>query len=120
MSSGHYVYIETSSPRTKGEIARLTSDRFKVSKSHNWCMNFWYHMYGNSVGSLKVKLKIYPFNPSRYYYSTVWTKLSNHGDVWLSDQVQLNSPDNFEVSLGFVSPLLAEAKCRGVVSFSNK
>lgn len=96
-SSGHYVYIEASSPRGKGDIARLTSDRFKVSSGFNWCLNFWYHMYGNSVGSLSVKLRIYPFNPSRPYYRTLWTEQLNHGDVWLSNQVQLNSPDNFEV-----------------------
>lgn len=96
-SIGHYVYIEASSPRVKGEVARLTSDRFKVSAGFNWCLRFWYHMYGNSVGSLKVKIKIYPFNPSRPYYRTLWTQQSNHGDVWLSDQVLLNSPNNFEV-----------------------
>ena len=100
VSTGHYVYIETSSPRVKGEFARLVSDRFKVDSGHNWCLNFWYHMYGNSVASLKVKLKIYPFNPSRPYYRTLKTQQMNHGDVWLSDYVQINSPDNFEVCRG--------------------
>ena len=91
------MYIESSSPRVQGEIARLISDRFKVADGHTWCLKFWYHMYGNSVGALKVKLKVYPFNPSRPYYSPLWTQQLNHGDVWLSDQVQINSPDNFEV-----------------------
>lgn len=91
------MYIEASLPRVKGEAARLISDRFKVANGHNWCLNFWYHMYGNSVGSLKVKLKVYPFNPSKPYYSTLWTQQLNHGDVWLMDYVQINSPDNFEV-----------------------
>lgn len=95
--TGHYMYIEASSPRVKGEAARLVSDRFKIVNGHNWCLNFWYHMYGNSVGSLKVKLKIYPFNPSKPYYRTLWTQQLNHGDVWLMDYVPINSPDNFEV-----------------------
>ena len=91
------MYIEASSPRKKGEFARLVSDRFRVDNGHNWCLNFWYHMYGNSVGALKVKLKVYPFNPSKPYYTTLWTQQSNHGKDWLSDYVQINSPDNFEV-----------------------
>ena len=94
------MYIETSSPRVKGEVARLISDRFRVDNGHNWCLNFWYHMYGNSVGSLKVIRKTYPFNPSRPYERTLWTQQMNHGDVWLSDYVQVNSPDNFEVCTG--------------------
>lgn len=96
---GHYIYIEASSPRVKGDIARLSSDRFKVSTGFNWCLRFWYHMYGNSVGSLSVKIRVYSFNPSRPYYRTLWTQQLNHGDVWLSDQVQINSPNNFEVWL---------------------
>ena len=91
------MYIEASSPRLQGETARLVSDRFKVSNGHNWCLKFWYHMYGNSVGSLKVMVKIYPYNPKKAYYRTLWTQQLNHGDVWLMDYVQINSPDNFEV-----------------------
>ena len=94
---GHYMYIETSSPRVKGETARLVSDRFKIADGHNWCLKFWYHMYGNSVGALKVKLKMYPFNPSKPYYNTKWTDQYNHGDSWLFQQIQLNSADDFEV-----------------------
>lgn len=94
---GHYMYIETSSPRVKGETARLVSDRFKIADGHNWCLKFWYHMYGNSVGALKVKLKMYPFNPSKPYYNTKWADQYNHGDSWLFQQIQLNSADDFEV-----------------------
>ena len=100
------MYIEASSPRAKGEAARLVSDRFKVSNGHNWCLKFWYHMYGNSVGSLKVIIKMYPFNPSKPYYRTLWTQQLNHGDVWLTDYVQLNSADNFEVCYLMTSGML--------------
>jgi len=97
------MYIEASSPRRKGDAARLVSDRFKVDNGHTWCLNFWYHMYGNSVGSLKVILKIYPFKPHKPYYRTLWTEQQNHGDVWLMKYVLINSPDNFEVCYGMPS-----------------
>lgn len=100
------MYIEASSPRVKGEAARLVSDRFKVSNGHNWCLKFWYHMYGNSVGSLKVIIKIYPISTRKAYYRTLWTQQLNHGDVWLMDYVQLNSPDNFEVCHWMTSRML--------------
>ena len=107
--SGHYAYIETSYPRVKGDVARLTSDRFKVSKGYNWCLNFWYHMNGKSVRSLSVKIKIYPFQSHKPYYRPLWKRQLNHGDAWLADNVQINSPDDFEVFIvGFIAQVNIE------------
>lgn len=75
----------------------MTSDLFEVSKGYAWCLSFWYHMYGNSVGSLSVKITIYPFRKDKPYTRLLWTQQLNHGDVWLTDTVQINSPDDFEV-----------------------
>lgn len=111
------MYIETSSPRVKGETARLVSDRFKIADGHNWCLKFWYHMYGNSVGGLKVILKMYPFNPSKPYYNTLKTTQYNRGDNWYFDQVQINSADDFEVcvdinpSADWLRNILSEDPC---------
>ena len=54
-------------------------------------------MYGNSVGSLSVKIKVYPSRKNKPYTRLLWTQQLNHGDVWLTDTVQINSPDDFEV-----------------------
>ena len=53
--AGHYVYIETSAPRVLGDKARLISGSFQTSVDQ--CVEFWYHMYGRSTGSLNVYLK---------------------------------------------------------------
>ena len=52
MSSGKYMYIETSSPRKPGEKAKLlltVPDNGKQS-----CFSFYFHMYGASAGTLNV------------------------------------------------------------------
>ena len=46
------MYIETSSPRVNGDKARL---RFTGSDSGAFCLKFFYHMFGKSVGTLRVK-----------------------------------------------------------------
>ncbi|XP_072179347.1 MAM and LDL-receptor class A domain-containing protein 2-like [Diadema setosum] len=49
---GYYMYIETSSPRYSGQVARLTSPaQFRYGPQ---CLTFWYHMYGSTINSLKV------------------------------------------------------------------
>ena len=60
---GHYVYIETSAPRVKGDKAWLLSQSFNSFSGHGRCMSFWYHMYGAGIGeyltSFVPKLEIY-------------------------------------------------------------
>lgn len=90
------MYIEASSPRVSGEIARLTSGRLRISSSYRWCLNFWYHMYGNSMGTLRVKAKYIP-KSGRPYMRTLTYLSGNRGDNWLSRQVQINSVDDFQV-----------------------
>ena len=46
---GHYVYIETSAPRVKGDKAWFLSPTFTPGATPK-CMSFWYHMLGTSVG----------------------------------------------------------------------
>ncbi|KAJ7394105.1 Serine protease 56 [Desmophyllum pertusum] len=49
--SRFYIYIETSSPRRNGDNAILT---FKGPNSKPVCVSFYYHMYGASIGKLRV------------------------------------------------------------------
>merc|ERR1719414_637713 len=63
--SGHYMFIETSSPRRQGDKAILKSLPMHVDGP--MALNFKYHMYGSSTGSLEVKVNGY----------TEWTKTGN-------------------------------------------
>ena len=47
------MFIETSAPRVIGHRAVLQSNLFSNSNGIN-CMNFWYHMYGSTIGTLNV------------------------------------------------------------------
>ena len=46
---GYYAFIETSSPRVKGDYAYLISET--LSRDDR-CLSFWYHMYGDHIGRL--------------------------------------------------------------------
>ena len=46
------MFIETSSPRRQNDKARLMSPSY--TDNSDICVQFWYHMYGNGVGTLNV------------------------------------------------------------------
>ena len=56
-ASGHYLYMESSSPAKKGDAGAFMSEKFKVNPNYKWCVDFYYHMYGDGVGSLAVKIR---------------------------------------------------------------
>ena len=65
------MYIETSSPRQRGDNAKL-----QVSVSGNGtaaCLVFYYHMYGDTIGTLNV----YSGN------ELVFNVSANQGNYWI-------------------------------------
>ncbi|XP_069107993.1 MAM domain-containing glycosylphosphatidylinositol anchor protein 2-like [Argopecten irradians] len=53
---GNYYYFEASSPRQQGDTARLETT-FSVPIGVQICVSLWYHMYGRSMGSLRISTK---------------------------------------------------------------
>ncbi|XP_013402242.2 MAM and LDL-receptor class A domain-containing protein 1-like, partial [Lingula anatina] len=51
-ANGHYMYIETSNPRQPNDAARLISP--VLTMQGQVCINYWYHMYGSTVGAFNV------------------------------------------------------------------
>lgn len=86
--AGKYAYVETTAT-TSGKKAVLLSPDVKGTAS---CISFWYHMFGDSVGSLRVfvmgkdRLKKY-----------IWTKKGTKGDTWRNALVNIQKPGNFKV-----------------------
>ena len=78
------MFIETSSPRRRGDKARLLGPIEKATSGQ--CLEFWYHMLGSSIGTLNVYTKM-GSNLGR----AVWTISSNQGDEWLIAQVTMRS-----------------------------
>lgn len=52
---GHYMYIETSSPRVQGDNAMLLSSQHIASQS-DVCLSFYFHMFGIGIGMLSVRV----------------------------------------------------------------
>ena len=103
---GHYIYLEASNPRRRGDTALLL---LKLEGS-SFCMRFWYHMYGSSMGSLKIvhiikqgTIKDEPANDdqpktidftqglreSRGTRKIVWQKSGNHRNKWHQAELDL-------------------------------
>ena len=49
---GHYIYIESSSPRVQGDKADLVSPL--IPGGHSYCLQFALHMYGSHLGSVNI------------------------------------------------------------------
>ena len=97
---GHYAYIETSYPRVTGDRAWMISDIFKVNPDYNWCLTFWVHMYGDSVGYLNIfKVTDFLKPTADKSYSRIFRLTGNHGDNWIYQQLQINSGHDFQVSV---------------------
>ncbi|XP_046846325.1 uncharacterized protein LOC124440043 [Xenia sp. Carnegie-2017] len=67
--SGYYLYIETSSPRRNGDKATVLTPYLYGEQ----CMKFAYHMYGSSIGSLKI------YAGSQM----IFKKSGNQGNIWV-------------------------------------
>ena len=66
------MYIETSSPRTNGDNAKLEFSVPYSEVGRESCLTFYYHMYGSTINTLKV------YNGN----STVFRKSGNQGNQW--------------------------------------
>ncbi len=62
-----------------GDKAWLVSDYFNKSVS---CFTFWYHMYGNSIGSLNIYKQAV-----RGQKELLWKLGGDRGNKWFSGQV---------------------------------
>ncbi|XP_046856293.1 enteropeptidase-like isoform X2 [Xenia sp. Carnegie-2017] len=78
---GKYFFLEASSPRQQGDKAWLVSQSFSYSRK---CLTFYYHMYGNHIGSLNVYRQTYGL-----FQNSVWSKSGNHGNSWFKAQVDV-------------------------------
>lgn len=78
--TGHYMYIE-SSFRNVNDTARLISPVFDQVEE-NVCLEFYYHMFGETIGSLRVYVKRDSDSWNFSQKTTVFSKSGNQGNKW--------------------------------------
>ena len=90
------MYTESSSPRKKGDTARLIGPNQRATSGK--CLQFFYHMYGANMGTLNVYLK-----RNGRLYSSIWSSSGNKGDIWRPAQVTVSSAVDYQVNLKVLS-----------------
>ncbi|KAJ8050465.1 MAM and LDL-receptor class A domain-containing protein 2 [Holothuria leucospilota] len=90
-SLGHYIFIETSQGGT-GFKAWLVSEYIPATDGGFNCLSFWYHMYGNAIGDLRVYMR-----PEGQNMTELWVESGDHGDVWLKGQINLYSDIQYQM-----------------------
>ncbi|XP_078619648.1 MAM and LDL-receptor class A domain-containing protein 1-like [Branchiostoma floridae x Branchiostoma japonicum] len=83
--TGQYIFIETSSPRQTGQVARISTHPIYVTSPI--CVSFYYHMYGRGIGTLNVVVA----ETSQPAGRTVWSETGDKGDVWLQGQFAVDA-----------------------------
>ena len=89
-AAGFYMIAESTKRKYK-DVARMMSPIQKPTTDS--CLNFWYHMSGNDVGSLSVYLK-----RSGSLGIAKWTESGNEGTMWRVAAVAVRSRQDFQVS----------------------
>ncbi len=85
------MYIETSSPRVKGDYAILLTP---VIKAGSKCMTFFYHMYGPNIDTLSIHVTA----NNKSFGAPIWRKTGTQGNVWRNATISVNNTANFQVS----------------------
>ncbi|KAF7487608.1 MAM and LDL-receptor class A domain-containing protein 1 [Sarcoptes scabiei] len=90
--SGYYLYLESSYPRSPNDVARLYSPVYQhLENTSIACFQFYYHMYGKAIGSLRIYIK--EQNTKLNQLIPVWEVNGDQGDQWLAGQVEIQ-PSN--------------------------
>ena len=91
------MYIESSSPRKMNDTALLVSPLIKSTKTCT--MRFYYHMYGEHIGTLNVYKKVGSTK------TVLWSNNGDNGNKWIKKTIDLSaSSSGFYVSLRSISP----------------
>ena len=89
--TGHYLYTRTS--YTHSLESRLEGVKV-VAPANGACVTFWYHMYGDAIGTLKVYTERDGGLGSARWSKTGYTKVSQ----WYKASISIDPDTEFKVS----------------------
>lgn len=84
------MYIESSYPQNKGDLARLLTQKFDKGV---YCLDFYYHMWGSTIGTLNILTK----SETGVFSAPFWTRNKNYGDEWNLAQMSVKTTENFQI-----------------------
>ncbi|KAL1280451.1 hypothetical protein QQF64_015051 [Cirrhinus molitorella] len=99
--NGYYLYIKSSSHSRTGDTAYLKSPLSPPTGPEGYCFTFWYHMFGATVGSLRMSV----YDISSDHITSMWQRKGSQGTEWQMAQSH--------VKLTEVHQILIEASVGG-------
>uniref|UniRef100_A0AAX7UCA5 MAM domain-containing protein n=1 Tax=Astatotilapia calliptera TaxID=8154 RepID=A0AAX7UCA5_ASTCA len=93
-TQGHYVYVD-SFVGEWGVSSFLVSDVLQPS-TRGHCLTFWYHMFGNHVGTLRVYINNRKMQAGGDEVGLLkWTETGNKGEKWQMANVSVTHDEAF-------------------------
>ncbi len=98
-SSGHYLYVETSCGGTgfPNKIADLWTETIDLSAHASAQLEFWYHMYGASMGNLQVDVS----TNGGGAWTNEMAPITDNQDLWQMATVDLSAYDGDVIIVRF-------------------
>jgi ribosomal protein L18E len=93
-----YLYVESSDPNYPTKTGIITSRYFDLTSLTNPKLEFIYHMYGSSMGTLKVEASTDGKN-----WNTLLTRSGDKGDTWFVTSADLSAYKTTATVLRFVA-----------------
>ncbi|CAC5384131.1 unnamed protein product [Mytilus coruscus] len=121
-AGGHYIYLEATDVQ-KGATSRLISNT--IYPGDDVCFTFWYHMYGDNMGTLNVYTK------SRNITTRHWSQSGNQGNLWNFANFDIASSepytiifegicgDNFESDIALDDIIILQRSCSGLIDYTQ-
>lgn len=95
-NSGKYIYLEASGGCSEME-AKLITPCYDLTTAIVPKLSFWFHMYGNNMGSLKLDV----FVDSSWHTDIMTPLVGNKGNSWIEQKVDLSNYKGKMVKLRF-------------------
>ena len=92
-----YMYTEASSPNYPSKVADFVSPGIDLDPLNNPVLEFGYHMYGASMGTMDVSVSTNDGSS----WTSVWSESGNLGNVWNTAEVSLADYHGQQILLRF-------------------
>ena len=89
---GHYMYVEASWPRQKGDVTKLRSPNFPMS-GYGCQMQIAYHMRGYHIGTLAVEVQ------AEGGKEVMFQRVGEQPDGWQRANISIGGLSNFNITI---------------------